>query len=220
MQSVTGSWQVSSRLAAGASTSREDLRVLPLYPRLKESLESLFLDMAIAASRQELGPFNESPRFIQHEGTSHSYNTMDGQERQTEYQDMSVEELLSSSDIANMSLADALRLAVKTGRQLGVQQARYHYGMLNQIIEEAGNTVSGPLTLDTFFETIERIFITFDDYGNPHMPTMVAHPNMTPRVQELERALETEEAKARLAEIMDRKREQWDEEQDRRKLVD
>ena len=177
---------------------------LPLYPQLKEGLERMLLDLLEAASRQELGPFNESPRFIQHEGTTHSFNTVDGEERQTEYQDMSVELTLSFSELANMNFGDALRLAVEKGHEIGVQQARYHYGMLNQIIEESGNVVDGPLTLDRLFELLERMHISFDNLGNPRWPTMVVHPNMALPVQELAREMETDEAKARLTEIIGR----------------
>lgn len=193
---------------------------LPLYPQLKKSLENMFLELLEGASRQELGPFNESPRFIQHEGTTHSYNTAEGEERQTEYQDMMVELQLSSSELANMTLGDAVKLVVEKGHEIGAQQARYHFGMLSKIIEEAGSTVNGPLTLNRLFEVLEKLYIHFDDLGNPRWPTMVVHPNVTPRLRELARELEAEEAKTRLSNIIERKREEWNEEQDRRKLVD
>jgi len=193
---------------------------LPLYPHLKEDLEDLLMDMAAAAAREELGPFKESPRFIQHEGSRHLYSTIDGEEGETEYQELMVERTFSSSEIASLSFEDALNLVIEKGREMGAQQARYHYARLDQIVADAGTTVSGPLTLDSFFEMLERAFISFDYEGNPRMPTMVIHPNMTPRIQELAEEMERDEAKARLAEIMERKREQWNEEQDRRKLVD
>jgi hypothetical protein len=111
-------------------------------------------------------------------------------------------------------------MVVEKGREMGAQQARYHYGQLDQIITEVGNTVSGPLTLDKYFETFEKIFISFDADGNPRMPTMVIHPDMTPLVEKLAEEMKTDEARARFAELIERKREQWNEEQDRRKLVD
>jgi len=193
---------------------------LPLYPQLKEGLEKMFLDLIYAASQQELGPFAESPRFTQHEGSSHSYNTVDGEERSTDYQEFMIEFELSAADFMNMELGDVIRLVMQQAREFGSQQSRYHYARLDQIIEEVGNKVTGPLTLDKFFEAIEQLFIPFDDSGNPQWPTLVINPNTAPRVRELAQAMETDEAKARLAEVIERKREQWDEEQSRRKLVD
>lgn len=197
---------------------------LPLYPQLKIELSDWFLEIVEGAARSELGPFADSPRFIQHEGTTHNYTTVQGDERSSDYQDMQVEAELRLSEVPSMDFASVLRLLIEKGRELGAQQARYHFGVLNEVIEETGNIVDGkgqPVTLDLLLETIEKLHISFDDAGNPRMPTIIVGPRMAPRFQEIMRKADSDEnAKARLNEIMERKRVEWDEEQDRRKLVD
>ncbi|WP_329549593.1 hypothetical protein OG548_42855 [Streptomyces sp. NBC_01356] len=197
---------------------------LPLYPELKTDLEDWFIEVFKEAARQELGPFSESPHFIQHEGTSHSYETIDGEEREFNYQDMTAEILMSSAEVVTKSLHDVLQLLVDKGEEFGRQQARYHHSRLNEIIEQAGNVVDGggqKLSLDLWLKALEQLHISFDDHENPKMPTMVIHPDMAPRVKELMREAEGDEtAKARYREIMERKLEEWHEEQNRRKLVD
>jgi hypothetical protein len=193
---------------------------LPLYPQLKRDLEDFLVELARHSARQELGPFQESPRHIQHEGSTHTYNTVDGSEDEAEYQDFQVEHLLSSAEIANLDFGDALRLVVQKGRELGAAEAKYHFRKLDEIVTKVGNVTSGPLTLETFFETLEKIFMTFDRQGNPNLPTIVVPPNTELTMRRLNEELETEESQARFAALIERKRGQWNEEQSRRKLVD
>jgi len=197
---------------------------LPLYPQLKMTLEKWLMQIFERAARQELGPFAESPRFIQHEGTTHRYNTVEGQERSTNYQEIMLEFGLDRAQIVDMEFDDLLKLVIEKGREFGGQRARYHYQVINEVTEETGNVVDAkgqPVTLELLFEMFEGLHVAFDERGNPRLPTIVIHPNMAPRFQELVQQADADEAsKVRMAEIIERKRKEWNEEQDRRKLVD
>ncbi len=197
---------------------------LPQYPQLKTELERWFLEILKHSARQQLGPFNQSPRFVQHEGTTHSYNTVQGDERITDYQDMGVEIVLTLSDIPGMALEDVLRLVIEKGAELGAAESKFHFQRLNDIVEEAGNVVDGkgkPITFDLWLESLEKLYVSFDDYGNPRMPTLVVAPDMKQRVEDMVREAAADEgARARFQKVMEQKRKEWDEEQDRRKLVD
>lgn len=194
---------------------------LPLYPKLKGNLEAMLMELFEAAVRHELGPFRESPRLMQHEGNNHTYSTVHGDVRATDYQDMMVEFQLNTSDLPDMDFQDVLNLVVAKGNEFGGQQATYHFGNLDKIIEESGNVVEGPMTLNAVLETLDKIHISFDDAGNPSLPTIVVHPNLIPRIREIMSDADTnDEAKARMKAIIERKRREWNEEQDRRKLVD
>jgi hypothetical protein len=193
---------------------------LPLYPQVKRDLEDFLLDLAKNSARQQLGPFMESPRHTQHEGSRHTFNTVDGVEDETEYHEFKAEQLLSSSEIANLDFGDALKLVIEKGRELGQEEARYHFRKIDEIVTQIGNTVSGPLTVETFFASLEKMFFTFDMQGNPRLPTIVVPPGLESKLQQLHRDLDTDESKTRFARLIELKREQWNEEQNRRKLVD
>jgi hypothetical protein len=63
--------------------------------------------------------------------------------------------------------------------------------------------------------------IAFDEQGNPRLPTLHIGPDLEASAsQVLEEASKDPSAQARLNEIIERKREEWNAEQDRRKLVD
>lgn len=197
---------------------------LPLYPQLKIELENWFLEIMRDAARKQLGPFRQSPRFIQHEGERHTYNTIQGEERTTDYQNMGVEITINLRDIPGMTLEDALKLITEKGAELGSMEARYHFQRLNDIISEVGNIVEGqggPITFDLWMEMFEKLHVAFDDYGRPQMPTMVIPPHMRQSFEDMMReAAADESARDRLLKALEQKWKEWNEEQDRRKLVD
>jgi hypothetical protein len=197
---------------------------LPQYRQLKAQLERWFLDLLRHSARQQLGPFAESPRLIQHEGDRHSYNTVNGDERTADYQELAVEVRFAKSDILRMTLEDVLKFLTENGRELGAKEAEFHFGRLNAIMKEAGNVVDGqgrPITFDLYLEMLEKLHIAFDDFGNPRIPTIVVAPHLTQRVEEmLQEAAADEGARVRFETVMEQKRKEWDEEQNRRKLVD
>jgi hypothetical protein len=197
---------------------------LPLYPKFKKDLESWLMTIMKGAVREALGPIGEAPRFTQHEGDTHSYMTVDGDQRTTDYQNIGVEIEIDRSNIPNMSFEDILRLTVSKGRELGAQQAEYHYGVINNVIEESGNVVHAggePLTIDHLLGVIEQMQISFDPDGNPRIPSIIANPETGSRVKQiLAEAEQDAEARARLQQIIENKRREWDEAESRRKLVD
>lgn len=193
---------------------------LPEYPTLKKSLEDLFMEVYKASMKSQMSVFRESPRFIQHEGARHTYTTVDGQHKEMDFQEVSLEIVLSKSELKESGIGFVLNLLAKKGEESGAKQAQYHFGQINAITTETGNTVRGELSVDTMLQVLERLHISFDDTGNPRMPTMVVHPDMAPQVESLAEAAEDPEVKTRLNEIFEQKRVEWNEEQSRRKLVD
>lgn len=197
--------------------------MLPLYPQLKKDLEETFIDLMQNAARKELGPFADVQHFTQHEGKKIEYNTLDGKDKKSNYQSIGVQYMIKNKDIPQMTLQQVIELMVEKGKEFGGEQAKYNYKVINQITSEVGNVVDGggkPVNADVFFQVFEKIQIAFDDNGKPQMPTMVIHPHMEKSVRELIEEAETPENKAKFNEIMKRKKEEWDAEQARRKLVD
>lgn len=191
------------------------------YLSLKRDLEQWFIEIFQQASNEELGPFRKSPRFIQHEGDTHSYSTVDGTERLTEYQSFQAEIEIETSRLIEMPLDDVLQLLIDKGREFGKQEAAYHFAQIDKVIEEAGNKVEGAFTVEKVLEALEAVYINFDDHGNAQLPSIVIHPSQQEKIQEIARQLEgNEEARSRMNAIIESKRVAWHEEQNNRKLVD
>ncbi len=199
---------------------------LPKYPELKSSLEKMVLNYFETQAREELGPFKDVRRFTQHEGRRLVHNTQDdtNKRKETDYKEARVEYALKYEDVIKMKPEDVLKLVAKKAKEFGGQQARINYQVLDETTKETGNVVDAggkPLSIDLFLDTISKISIAFDKFGNPQMPTMVIHPNQEEKYRKLmEEADNDPVAKQRMKDIIAQKKKEYDAEQASRKLVD
>lgn len=199
---------------------------IPKYPELKSSLEKMILDYFETEAREELGPFKDVRRFTQHEGRRLVHNTQDDTDKRkkTSYKKAKIKYAIKHEDLVKMKPEDVLELVAEKARKFGGQQARINYQVLNETTKETGNVVDGggnPLTIDLFLDTISKISISFDKFGNPQMPTMVIHPSQKEKYCKLIEEVDNDEmAKQRMKDIIAQKKEEYDAEQARRKLVD
>lgn len=199
---------------------------LPKYPELKSSLEKMVLNYFETKAREELGPFKDVRRFTQHEGRKLVHNTQDdtGKRKETNYKEAKVEYAIKNEDLVKMKPEDVLELVTEKAKEFGGQQARINYQVLDETTKETGNVVDGggkPLTIDLFLDTVSKISIAFDKFGNPQMPTMVIHPSQEEKYRKLiEEADNDPVAKQRMKDIIAKKKKEYDAEQASRKLVD
>ncbi|MEV6138999.1 hypothetical protein AB0L63_23625 [Nocardia sp. NPDC051990] len=198
----------------------------PLYPELKSKVEKMLLKFFEQKAREELGPLRDVRRFSVHEGRKLVHNTLDNQEDRGHmaYEVGSVEFAISHEEMAEMTVDDVRALLEEKAKEFGAQQAQQSYMALDRVTTETGNVIDAggkPLTVDLFLETISKISLTFDKFGNPQMPTIVIHPSMAEKYRALiEEANNDEDIERRLNEILAQKKGEYDAEQARRKLVD
>lgn len=199
---------------------------LPKYPELKSSLEKMVLNYFQTQAREELGPFKDVRSFTQHEGRVLVHNTQDDTDKRKEtgYKEVKVNYALKYEDVIKMKPEDVFKLVAEKAKDFGGQQARINYQVLDETTKEAGNVVDAggkPLSIDLFLDTISKISIGFDKFGNPQMPTMVIPESQSDKYRKLiEEAENDETAKQRMEAIMAEKKKEYDAEQARRKLVD
>jgi hypothetical protein len=198
--------------------------MLPLYPELKAKLEQVLTDIAHQAAQNRFGLFAGTPRIRQHEGDRLEYMTVDGDEKAAGYQRMAVGFDIKPSDIPTMTFEDCVQLVTKKGLELGTQEANRYLEVLNQSLEEVGNAIDAggrPFTVDFYLEILERVKFPFDDEGNPLLPTMHTGPDLEASVKQVMGQAEGDaDTQARIKALIDKRREEWNAEQDRRKLVD
>lgn len=199
---------------------------LPKYPQLKKKLAKMMMDFFEAEAKKELGPMQDVRRFTQHEGKTLVHNTMDNnsKDKELKYKEVKTDFRVAYADIPNMGPEDVLKILQEKAKDFGSQQAKHQYKVIAQTTEETGNVVNGkgkPFTLDTFFEVMEKIQIDFDEFGKPHMPTMVVGTSGAEQAKKvMQEAENNPDAKKRMDELMRKKKEEHDAEQARRKLVD
>jgi len=199
---------------------------LPKYKEVKSIVEKSLSTRANNIMRQQMRPFDESPRIIQHEGKTIIHNTLDNQKSQKvmKYKKVQADYKLEYAKLINMTPEAMLAMIDEKARDIGNQMAKHQFEVLNETIEETGNSVDAKgqkITPDLILETMSKMSIPFDKDGNPKMPTLVINPKMS---DEFKRVIAEAEAdpkhKAKFDALMKQKKEEYDAEQAGRKLVD
>ena len=107
---------------------------------------------------------------------------------------------------------------------LKAHQVRTMLARVGEAADSVGNVVHGggqPYGPDLFFEMLEKITISFDEDGNPQMPMAVVSPETAAYIRAHAAAWEADPAfRERHARILQRKREEWDDRERHRELVD
>lgn len=199
---------------------------LPKYKEAKAIIEKTVSRRFRDISRAEMVPFNQSPSLVQHEGRTLVHNTLNDQssEKILNYQTASVEYKFDRSNIPDMTPEEMIAIIDEKAKDMGSQMAKYQFEVLNQTVQETGNSVDAKgqkLSPELFLETMSKISISFDEQGKPKLPTIVIGSNS---VDEWKRVMAEAEAdpshKDRFDAIIAKKKEDFDAEQARRKLVD
>jgi hypothetical protein len=121
-----------------------------------------------------------------------------------------------------MSLAEIMRRIDGVAQKLADELAKNIYGVASEAAQEVGNVVKahGKITGEAILEVLEKIEIPFDDEGNPELPSIHIHPDMTETLKEALLSLrENPDLRARHEELLRRKKEIWRAREARRKLV-
>jgi hypothetical protein len=104
------------------------------------------------------------------------------------------------------------------------QKAQYLFEKIKEVTDKTGNVVNGkghPFSFELFVESMKKIWIEFDEKGNPHMPTMVVPPEIGEKLRVLLPEWEKNlEYKKIMEEIIEAKRNEWNDRESHRKLVD
>jgi hypothetical protein len=195
---------------------------LPDYPALKQEICNMLLLIVQQGRDAQMGPFDQSPRTLLHEGDTSTYATVDGQVRRLEPKAFRVESTVTLTDLPRLTHEDVVRLAYSYGTQFGEQVGRSFMADLDATLEAAGRTANmdgRPLDGQMLLELFEDLEIDFDDSGKPRLPTFLSG---NPAHGETIRRLMTEDQIfiAQFASLLERKKEQWVERESHRKLVD
>lgn len=92
---------------------------------------------------------------------------------------------------------------------------------VQDVTEMTGNVVTGTgLTVDAVFAILEKLSISFDETGEPVFPSIMVNPDDIGKVAKILADIQTEpELKKRHDQLIETKRQQWNDRQNSRKLV-
>ena len=151
-------------------------------------------------------------------------SSADGYEKTTDYVQHSFEQAISHDEIVTKGPIAYFDRLPQVAHELLDAQKRDLFRVLDETTQESGNVFDAegkPFYPELLLEAIERIPIEFDDEGNPKLPTIIVNPAQMERFKEKLTEWESDPVlRDRYVAIMRKKKEEWLDRENNRKLVD
>lgn len=163
---------------------------------------------------------------VQHEGSTLDNTPFEGPREQVQFQQFSGEFSIDYRElIKSLNSIEYLKKKMdEIAESFIAQKDGLVISKINEATERTGNVVDGrgrPFSPELLFEALEKMQIDFDDAGNPIMPTVALHPSMFEKVREKLPEWEANpEFTKRHEAIIEAKRREWLDRENRRKLAD
>ena len=197
--------------------------MLPDLPALKGDLQEVLDDHLRALAHSKLGVFSQVKRVHVHEGDRMRTVRADGSVEESGFRKASAEMVIRRSDVPTLTPEARLDMIDKMAAEMAEKVSKGLFDSLNATLEAAGQTVDNrgkPLSLEVFFEVLEKMHIDFDENGQPTGLQLVIHPDLAPTLRQLQEQFQTDlELQRRHRDLMDRKRTEWRAREAARKLV-
>ena len=197
--------------------------MLPDYPSIKKKIQKKFVE-AIKREIQKDPLLSQMGIHHIHEGDILTSSSIDGYSERVSYRVMSAkleltkEEIIKKGPNAFFSNVDVI------AEEMAKQQSRLLFEKMEEVTKRTGQIVdakSKPLSPQLILEALEKIAIDFDDYGNPIFPALVLSPKQFEKIKdEIPKWESNPELRKKHRELIEKKRREWIDRENRRKLVD
>jgi len=199
--------------------------MLPDFPKIISELNNL-INIRLRNRVRTGDPVISMAHYIsQHEGDQLVLGTIDGNQKETDYKNFESVFRISRDKIKSLTIEDILKKVDSVAEEMTGHMARTMFASIEQAVKENRTEIDQdgkPFTFEAFLEGLDKIWIDFDEKtGQPHMPSLVMHPNLYAKIKD--KLLEwerNEEYRKRFDEIMKRKYKEWYDRESNRKLVE
>jgi len=197
--------------------------MLPDFPKIKNKFKH-GIDVYMRNLVRQDPIFSQIREEMHFEGNRMETKTMDGGIDAEGYKEITGEIKINKDEIIEKGPLAFIQNIQQTAEEIKKQKAEMLLKKVSEISAKVGTSVDAkgePLTFDVFMKVLDKLWIDFDENGNPHMSTLVISPKMAEKMKE--RIIQWEkdpECKKRYDALMDRKRKEWNDRESHRKLVD
>lgn len=199
--------------------------MLPDYPDLKKKIKTQIIIQMEAHVKRVYPLQGMAKRQLIHEGTNPEYQTeFKGhyEDELTNINSFSAEISFTKDELRSMTMREIferyLVMAEKMGRDIELTSLQE----LSEKLKEKGQTssISKSFSPDDILKVIDSVAITFDDNGNPQLPTIMAAPETADKFGEAIAKLDEEPYLSKFSELINKKRKEWNDRESSRKLVE
>lgn len=201
--------------------------MLPDFPVPKSKAKQLIQEFFGKRLKLHLGFFAEIPKVPIHEGARWKFIRPDGTADESNMEPVKSRLEVSADEPKEPSAATILRYFDELAKNMAVQMSRRVFERVDQVTQESGQqyTLGGSdMSLEDFDRILEGMQLDFDDDGKPILPSLVTSPaffeKLQGRAESLNAEAATPERQERREELIRKKKEEFRDRENRRRLVD
>ena len=198
--------------------------MLPDFVQVKQRVHELLMHFMQGRVRHHLGFMSQVPRVVIPEGQHNRLVRSDGSVDDTKLRRIQGSEEISTDPKKGLHFDEVLQKLDAIAKQMADEQQRQMFARINEVTEKTGNVTKAPLKdfgLKHLNDMLEKMQIDFDEKGEPRLPSMVCGPKMADSIMARREEIEADVGeKARKAEILDLKKEEFRARESRRRLVE
>lgn len=198
--------------------------MIPDFPREKEKLMQYWNKYLVAKSQELSGFFGTLPAHTNHEGHRWAINRSDGTEDNQLYHHIEGLMTVEISEAPSLTPDKIREKLDKIADDVARQISQNMFAEMSRVTKETGNEVDAagqPFSQDFFLQALEMMDLDFDENGNWNPPTIVMHPDLWEAKKEEMKSWERDgEFLSRQKTILEKKKEEWRDRENHRKLVD
>lgn len=201
--------------------------MLPDFPSFKRKIEiaTTFFVSEVTYGSPLLSVINKKRCF---EGNGFSFIDDCGDYVEREIEETYTEASVGLNDVLDRGFLAFLEKSLEAVEELQQKMTKQVLEEVNIATAKAGTQVDakGKLITESYLEGLEKIYVEFDERGNPYLPKLTMHPDTVLKHDKLleehlkENPKHMEEYEERLKEIIEIKRKEYNDRESNRKLVD
>jgi hypothetical protein len=198
--------------------------MLPIFPNARKAMRETFNHELFEAHWNVSPVLKEIRVSAQREGREASYEREDGKTIEVEYEAHRIEREMKFEDARGLDPDAFSETARSIGTEMGRMMLDSMLSSVSKVVEEVGNVTVGKgdgIAFEDFLDMMSKMQTDFDSLGQPDVRTLVLSPEMHKQmVPKLKQWESDPDKRAAIEAVMRRKREEYNEREACRRMVD
>lgn len=195
--------------------------MFPDYPEIKRKLQinfHKFVDIE-TQNDQLIKVFKKKPIY---EGKILEITSVNGNSESIEFQPIMLEFKIKPEDLIEKGVDAYYSKVPEVAEKMKKEKSKFLIENIGETTKRAGNIVNlNKPTGEWYLEALENGGISFDESGHPSMPDIFVNSNDYDRIiSDFSKLKSDPNIKVKIKEIIERKRREWIDKENNRKLVD
>lgn len=196
--------------------------MLPDYPEIKKIIQTKFERLINEESKK--GSFLSVIREKRiYEGDFLESTSIDGYLDKREYAEISETFSVTKEEIIEKGFDAYFEQIPEIAQKIKNSKEKQIIDKIDEVTDRVGNVINGKSKsfAENYLEVLEKMSISFDEYGFPIIPTLIVSPEFYEKSKDEISAFDEDPVmKKKFKDIIYKKKGEWLDKEDNRKLVD